>query len=226
MRVAACVAALVIAAAVASGVAADGPAPPPEPRPAVGLRTLAFDCASGGFTVILLAGHATVLLSDRGATVPQVAVDRYSDGYLSLALIADARQATLRLGSGSTRLCVGNPRRALEERARIRGTALSAVARDGSWTLEVVPDEAELPVVQWSVAAEPMQRFTVSSIRGAPGRGAGVIAGERGRKSLIIEVAVEPCRDSASGALRSLTFRVTNGDHTTIGCGDRYENKN
>ena len=103
-------------------------------------RTLAFDCARGGFAAILLLDNATILLADRGSTLQRVvgaAAETFADGVSRFW--TDGATATLTVPGAKLTNCRFNPQRAIIVAGELRGAAWAVWDAQYRWGLLVLP---------------------------------------------------------------------------------------
>jgi membrane-bound inhibitor of C-type lysozyme len=103
-------------------------------------RTLAFDCARGRFSAILLLDNATILLADRGSTLQRVAgaaAETFGDGVSRFW--TDGATATLTMPGAQLTDCRFNPQRAIIVAGELRGAAWAVWDTQYRWDLLVLP---------------------------------------------------------------------------------------
>ncbi len=103
-------------------------------------RTLAFDCANGRFTAILLLDNATILLADRGSTLQRVAgaaAETFADGVSRFW--TDGVTATLTVPGAPLTNCRFNPERAVLAAGRLRGAEWAVWDAQHRWDLLLLP---------------------------------------------------------------------------------------
>ena len=141
-------------------------------------RTLAFDCARGGFTAILLLDNATILLADRGSTLQRVAgtaAESFADGVSHFW--TDGNRATLAMPGVQLTNCHANPQRAIMVAGELRGAAWAVWDTQYRWHLLVLPTADGGRIAELT---EGQRRRVFGPLQACPGTGPATcwVAGE------------------------------------------------
>jgi hypothetical protein len=204
--------------------------------PLPGPATFGFSCADEALVVLDLGPYATALWSDRGVTLARVvaAADpppaagtprrldanarRFQADGMGLELHAVSR-ATWIARNGRRTICRADAALALRARVALRGSELVAFGVDEPWSLEVLADARERPLVRFESAAARADALPRTGWRAA----AAPMLLRLSAGTSTIDVLREPCRDARFGRLPGQRVRVHVASRRLEGCGRRFD---
>jgi hypothetical protein len=197
-------------ACVAAG-ASPGPLVPAAAAPAADARTMVIDCTGERLVVLRVGSNATVLLRDRGVTLPPLGGSRFGDGRALLELLADG-SARWSDQPGAERDCAARPERAVAATMRLRGSLLTGLGSGASWRVEVLPDAQGAATIRFEAPIGSSPRWWGHGVsrRGVPaGRLEFAASAEHGPIRLeLSRAACAEARFDAPGRVLRVYFRA------------------
>lgn len=204
-----------------AGESTPGESTPGESTPG---QTLVYVCADYEFVVHSREDRASLYLPHSEHQLlrdPDSPDQRYIGEHIYL-LLHDNR-ASLELDSFSYRDCPLDLNRVPWEEARLRGVDFRAVGQEPGWSLEIQHDRHMLFIYDYGkrrFLAPTPDPFMDDSVEDAA---VTLYRMTRGQQTMEVELRVEHCQDSMSGALYDNSARVVLDGREYRGCGTALE---
>ncbi|MEM0955892.1 MAG: MliC family protein [Pseudomonadota bacterium] len=182
-------------------------------------KTLVYECEDTDIVVRTGAGEVVVHTSDDFRVLPQVKTAsgaRYEDD--SMMYWSKGTEAMFQVGDRRYAGCILNPARAPWEEARRRGVSFRALGQEPGWVLEIQPGRHMLMDADYGglrvLVPAPESELTEGGER---------YESTTESHSLQVDIVLDTCADSMSGAVYTNRVTVNLDGRIFKGCGEALE---
>lgn len=180
-------------------------------------KVLAMECTDFDFVAEILDQEARLELPEFTGVIPQVAAasgTKYQGNNITFWL--KGQEATLQYGNNSHKDCRNNSRRAVWEKARLRGIDFMAMGNEPGWTLEITSNSLLL------VSDYGNSRYYIANAeREADAQTQSTVyRGTDQGKAIQVTLKTETCNDTMADASYQTSVKIKLGEQTLQGCGE------